>query len=97
MAISFSFAAGFTAVIVALQHRQGLKSTIRKIYEYAGLNTDLKVETIDCDVCGVVKCNRHLTAPNREPWRGLFITKELNDALASVSIHSSLLGHSFTT
>lgn len=86
LVISFSFSAGCTLCVVALQHKQGLRTTAQKFYEYLGFKPKQKKEKVDCDVCGVIKCNRHLTAPNREPWRGLFITRELDNALASVSI-----------
>lgn len=87
--ISFAFASGCAVVIVALQHKQGLASKLQRFYEYAGIKVDCDVKLakkIDCDICGVIKCNRHLSTPNREPWRGLFIIKELDDALASVSV-----------
>lgn len=83
--ISLAFASGGATVIVALQHKQGLASKLQKLYEYAGIIPEVVVKTIDCNVCGIIKCNRHLSTTNREPWRGLFITKELDDALASVS------------
>lgn len=83
--ISFAFTTGFSVAIIALKHRQYLAFTLRKVIEYAGLRPEIKTKQIDCDVCGAVKCNRHLSTPNREPWRGLFIIKELDDALASVS------------
>lgn len=84
--ISFSFAAGCTAVIVALQHKSSISHTFQKVQKYLGLKQEPKIELVDCDICGIIKCNRHLTAPDREPWRRLFITRELDDALASVSI-----------
>lgn len=85
LVISFSFSAGCAIVIVALQHKQTLSVKLQKISEYLGLRQGPKKQPIDCDVCGIVKCNRHISAPNREPWRGLFITRELNDALDSVN------------
>lgn len=54
--------------------------------KYLGLNQEAKVKPVDCDICNVIKCTRHLTAPDREPWRRLFITRELDDALAEVSL-----------
>lgn len=83
--ISFSFAAGCTAIIVALQHKSSISSTFQTVQKYLGLKQEPKADPIDCDICGIIKCNRHLTAPDREPWRRLFITRELDDALASVS------------
>lgn len=93
--ISFAFASGCAVVIVALQHKQGLTSKLQRLYEYAGITAELEDKTIDCDICGVIKCNRHLSTPNREQWRGLFIIKELDDALASVSIDLRLILHLF--
>lgn len=86
--ISFSFAAGCSAIIVALQHKSSISHTFQKVQKYLGLKQDLKIKPIDCDICGIIKCNRHLTAPDREPWRRLFISYELDDALANVCIAS---------
>lgn len=83
--MSFSFAAGCALCIIALQHKQSLTLKLQKFYEYLGWKQKNKEVVVDCDVCGVIKCNRHLQAPNREPWRGLFISRELDDALASVN------------
>lgn len=59
---------------------------MQRIQKHLGLKNDPKDRPIDCDICGVIKCNRHLTAPDREPWRRLFITPELDDALTKVSV-----------
>lgn len=84
--ISFSFAAGCATLIVALQHKSWILQTVQRIQKHLGLKNDPKDRPIDCDICGVIKCNRHLTTPDREPWRRLFITPELDDALAKVSV-----------
>lgn len=84
--ISFSYAAGCTAIIVALQHKASISQTVQKLQKYLGLKQEPKVKPIDCDICNIIKCTRHLTAPDREPWRRLFITRELDDALAVVCV-----------
>ncbi|XP_031628078.1 sorting nexin-14-like [Contarinia nasturtii] len=82
--ISFSFAAGCTSIIVALQHKASIANYFQKVQKYLGLKQEPKSKPIDCDICGIIKCNRHLTViPDREPWRRLFISNELNEALAS--------------
>lgn len=92
--ISFSFAAGCTAIIIALQHKSSISHTFQKVQKYLCLKEDPKIKPVDCDICGIIKCNRHLTAPDREPWRRLFITRELDDALSSVSIKKKKnIGH----
>lgn len=83
--ISFSFAAGCTLIIVALQRRTKIAQTVQNVQRYLGLKHEPKAKPVDCDICGIIKCNRHLSAPDREPWRRLFITRELDDALARVS------------
>lgn len=82
--ISFSFAAGCTCIIVALQHKSSIANYFQKVQKYLGLKQEPKSKPVDCDICGIIKCNRHLTVPDREPWRRLFISNELNEALASV-------------
>lgn len=59
--------------------------------KYLGLKQEPKTKPVDCDICGIIKCNRHLTAPDREPWRRLFITHELDGALASVCFLSHFI------
>lgn len=79
-----SFVTGCAVVIVALQQKHNLSLTFHRINEHLGLIAEPKVQPTDCNVCGQVKCNRHSAAPNREPWRGLFITRGLDTALDSV-------------
>lgn len=79
-----SFVTGCAVVIVALQQKRNLSLTFHRINEHLGLIAETKSQPIDCNVCGRVKCNRHLVTPNREPWRGLFITRGLDTALDSV-------------
>lgn len=95
MIISFAFTSGCAVVIVALQNKQGLASKLQRLYEYTGITAEVAAKTIDCDVCGVIKCNRHLSTPNREQWHGIFINKELDDALASVSVDLSHIYNKF--
>lgn len=82
--VILSFVGGCAVVIVVLQQEKSLSSTFHRIYEHFGLIAEPKGQPNDCNVCGLVKCNRHLAAPNREPWRGLFISQGLDSALDSV-------------
>lgn len=95
LVVSFSFAAGCALAVVLLKHKDSLATLFNKARDYFGVKNDIKVEKEDCDVCGVVRCNRHLTAPNREPWRGLFISQELDEAVDSVNYFFFLLFHFF--
>lgn len=85
LVISFSFAAGCALTVVLLNHKASVANAFHKFGPLFGWTPKTVAVSEDCDVCGVIKCSRHLAAPNREPWRGLFITKELDDALDSVS------------
>lgn len=86
LVISWSFALGCAIAVVLLKHKDQLANVFKRFREWCGFQTEVApIEKVDCDVCGIVKCNRHLAAPNREPWRGLFIDKELDDAVDSVS------------
>lgn len=86
-----SFVTGCAVVIVALQQKHNLLQTFHRINEHLGLIAEPKVQPTDCNVCGQVKCNRHSAAPNREPWRGLCITRGLDTALDSVRRHLNCL------
>lgn len=39
-------------------------------------------------MCGIENCGRHIKAASREPWKGLFVDKELDAAVTSVCTHS---------
>lgn len=82
--ISFSFATGCAVTVVLLEHKQSVSFVILRARDLIGIRQRTENATNDCEVCGVVKCNRHLAAPNREPWRSLFVSKELDDALDSL-------------
>lgn len=82
--ISFSFAIGCAVTVVLLEHKESVSFVILRARDIIGIRQQTKTASNDCTVCGIVKCNRHLTAPNREPWRSMFISKELDDALDSL-------------
>lgn len=82
--ISFSFATGCAVSVVLLEHKDSVSFVILKARDLFGIRQRTEIATNDCEVCGIVKCSRHLAAPNREPWRSMFITKELDDALGSL-------------
>lgn len=85
LVLSFSFVSGGTLAVALLRHRKWLTFLISRAKRYFVLGGGEENLLIGCDVCGASKCNRHGKAPNREPWRGLFVDPELDSAVESVS------------
>lgn len=85
LVLCFSFVTGCALAVTLLRHRKWLTFLIAKAKRYFVLGGGEENLSIGCDVCGASKCNRHGKAPNREPWRGLFVDPELDSAVDSVS------------
>lgn len=82
--ITFSFATGCIVTIVLLQHRQSVILYVEQCIDWLGLRKTVETPPDDCEICGIIKCNRHMTAPNREPWRSVFVSRELDKAVESL-------------
>lgn len=64
----------------------------RLIKLYHGHLTPKKTRLNSCNICDKSNCNRHKTS--QEPWKGLLINKDLNQAIENVSqFYTNFLKH----
>lgn len=86
--LCLSFAFGCALSLALLKHKKWLSLIIVKVKKYSVFGGVDECASTDCDVCGASKCNRHGIAPNREPWKGIFVDANLDRAVESVSCSS---------
>lgn len=80
-----SFVFGCALSLALLKHKKWLSLIIVKVKKYLVFGGGDECASTGCDVCGASKCNRHGKAPNREPWKGVFVDANLDSAVESVS------------
>lgn len=83
--LCLSFVIGCALSLALLKHKKWLSVIILKAKKYLVFGGAEENASIGCDVCGASKCNRHGKTLNREPWKGIFVDRSLDEAVESVS------------
>lgn len=84
--IIVSYICGIIVSFFLIKYRYEVGFCLQRVARlYHGHVTPKKKHKKSCNICDNSNCERHKNEPRKEPWKHLFINKDLNNAIENVS------------